>query len=782
MATGVKLKEAFEVESKHGAFYTGGNLEWHENFLYCQTLSNISVLDIEVGTVVKQIGEDNAEDADTMQTFTTDGSRTVTSHKSGLLKMWNSQGEMEKMWKYIHKGPIAALTLNEDVLASGGSDGVVRLWNLTHQACTASLRGCAGVVSVVKFHPTEKVLLASGDDGKINCYSLNNNQLQCVYSGHYSKVTCIVFHNDGKHFVSCGRDKVLILWQNDKSTAIRTLPVYESVESIASLPVKFKLPNFKPDEDGIYVASGGEKGIIRVWDISKSKEVFVQSNSLLSPSPEEGGLSIIKLLHKGKTFCVVSTEQNIIFHNLKTFEVMKQFVGFTDDILDIIYVGKAETHLAVATNSNDIKIYENHTMNCQLVRGHTDIVLGLAKSATNHELMMSCSKDNTIRIWKLELESVIMRVTCVGVGLRHTSSVGSVAFGQMSDKFAVSVSEDTCIKLWEIPTTLDKEHNLLCKFTEVAHAKDINCVAVSPNDKIIATGSQDKTAKLWSDTLTLLGALRGHRRGIWSIRFSPVDQVVATSSADCTIKLWSIADLNCLKTLEGHESSVMRLEFISQGLQLISAGGDGLIKLFNIKTSECSLTLDEHESRVWTLAIRKDELNFLTGGSDSNLIKWKDVTEARKLQKVVEDEEMAKQEQTLSNFVNSNQLLKALKLALKLDRPYQVLRIIQEVIKTGERAINETIKELRDDQKESLWKCAMQWNTNSKHCVQAQLVINILLGELQTGQFKPMGLSSTIEGSLQYTERHLKRITQMMKDMYFLNYTINCMQPHARVT
>lgn len=99
----------------------------------------------------------------------------------------------------------------------------------------------------------------------------------------------------------------------------------------------------------------------------------------------------------------------------------------------------------------------------------------------------------------------------------------------------------------------------------IAHQKDINCVCVSPNDKIVASASQDKTVKLWtSDKFELLGMLKGHKRGVWSVRFSPVDQVVVTSSADCTIKLWSVANLSCLKTLEGHESSVLKAEFLSK--------------------------------------------------------------------------------------------------------------------------------------------------------------------------------------------------------------------------
>lgn len=80
-----------------------------------------------------------------------------------------------------------------------------------------------------------------------------------------------------------------------------------------------------------------------------------------------------------------------------------------------------------------------------------------------------------------------------------------------------------------------------------AHEKDITSIAVSPNDRIIASGSQDKTVKLWdSESLALVASLSGHRRGVWKVVFSPVDKVLASSSGDRTIKLWSMNDHSCL--------------------------------------------------------------------------------------------------------------------------------------------------------------------------------------------------------------------------------------------
>lgn len=51
-----------------------------------------------------------------------------------------------------------------------------------------------------------------------------------------------------------------------------------------------------------------------------------------------------------------------------------------------------------------------------------------------------------------------------------------------------------------------------------AHEQDVNCVAVSPNDAVVASASQDRTIKLWKAAdLELIGVLKGHKRGVWKV-------------------------------------------------------------------------------------------------------------------------------------------------------------------------------------------------------------------------------------------------------------------------
>jgi U3 small nucleolar RNA-associated protein 13 len=67
-------------------------------------------------------------------------------------------------------------------------------------------------------------------------------------------------------------------------------------------------------------------------------------------------------------------------------------VGFSDEVLDVVMLGTEDSHLAVATNSADIKLYRLKDMGCQLLQGHTDLVLTLATTTSNPSLLLSGAK------------------------------------------------------------------------------------------------------------------------------------------------------------------------------------------------------------------------------------------------------------------------------------------------------------------------------------------------------------------------------------------------------
>jgi U3 small nucleolar RNA-associated protein 13 len=737
-------------------------------------------------TVEKVIG-DQEDSEDVIYTFhIISDDHVVSAHQSGLLKLWNYENcELKKSWKFIHTGPIICLdySTTHNLLASGGSDSFIRIWDFQNHVNIGSLKGCSGIVSVVKFHPTKQIVFGVGDDAAILSWNLETKAIEKKFEGHMSRVTSLEFSECGKYMVSGSRDKVMILWDIEKVTQIRTIPAYECIESVLILPYNIQIPNGLElsDKSKIYAASAGEEGVVKIWQLNESKMLYQQTSSLISKASEDDGLAITQMLYnpKSQQIALISYDHNIIVHDLSTFECYKQLIGFNQEILDLTLMGKKDQYLIMATNSNDIKVYDTQTMNSIILKGHDDIVLALS---SYKNLLLSSGKDHSVRIWEADFENFTFK--CVAMGTKHTNAVGSVDFCKTTGDFFVSVSQDQCLKLWSIPRSFNENEltTLVCINTQLAHDKDINCVAVSPNDRYVATSSQDKTIKLWErEQLKLLGVFRGHRRGVWSVRFSPVDQVIASSAADCTIRLWNINDMTCLKTLEGHEGSVLRLEFVTNGMQILSSDSNGLLKLWTIKSSECIKTMDKHEDRIWALTLSKDEMTVYTGGTDSKLIQWHDVTEEKRKVELEKKQDELLQEQELNNLLKQKKTLKALRLALNLNRPHMTLKIITSIIKEQEDGLEETIHKLSETHKQSLIQHAVNWNTNSKTCRIAQVVFQVIMSEILTDDLKLPGIEKLIEESLPYSDRHYKRMTEYLKDLKFVEYTFQCMQPYEDI-
>ncbi|XP_070581106.1 transducin beta-like protein 3 isoform X2 [Ptychodera flava] len=756
--------------------------------MFCQCNEKIQILETETGKVSQSIVQVDEEEI-TCYTVSPDDQVLVIAARNLLLRQWDwKENQCTRTWKAIHMAPIASMAFDSTstLLATGGSDSTIKIWDVIKQYCTHNLKGSQGVVSIVQYHPdiSKLQLFSAADDYKIRIWDLQTSRCIASLESHFSAVTDFCFVDNGDTLLSCGRDSVVVVWDLTNNTAKKTIPVYETVEGVMSLPSKM-YNSVSANESDLHFITAGSKGVLRVWNGRTGQCVYTQQNSIAvkctgdDTSPDEqpsSNITQLQMCEALDAITVVTFDHNIILYKAQNFQLIKQFVGYNDEVLDIKFMGEKQTHIAVATNSEQIRIFDLSTLNCQILTGHSDIVLSLDVFKDGLHLVSS-SKDCTIRLWRMD--SLTGEVCCIAKGSGHTHSVGTVATSRLSSKFIVSGSQDNTMKVWKMPTDTQTADSgmvsLQVNLTEKAHDKDINSLAVSPNDKLIASGSQDRSVKLWNaDTASLQGVFRGHRRGIWCVQFSPVDQVLATSSGDGTIKLWALTDFSCIKSFEGHDCSVLKVTFISRGMQLLSSGSDGIVKLWTIKNNECVNTFDEHEDKCWALVAKATGDYIVTGAADSSIILWQDVTEIEKEEEASKQEHIILQEQELSNLLQQKKFLKAIGLAITLNQPFKLLQIIKDILNEpgGVSDLDKTIGKLREDQIASVLDFAVQWNTNSKHCHQAQTVLKVVLQKIHPEDLvKYPNVKECLEGFLPYTERHFQRMDRLLQQSMFVEYT-----------
>jgi WD40 repeat protein len=100
--------------------------------------------------------------------------------------------------------------------------------------------------------------------------------------------------------------------------------------------------------------------------------------------------------------------------------------------------------------------------------------------------------------------------------------------------------------------------------TLAAHSIYVTSVAFHPTLPLLATGSSDKTAKLWelapdNSSATCVATLEGHRGWVYSVVFHPTAPLLATGSDDGTVKLWrrssNYKSVTCVATLEKNDEA-----------------------------------------------------------------------------------------------------------------------------------------------------------------------------------------------------------------------------------
>ncbi|MGH9883231.1 MAG: caspase family protein, partial [Pyrinomonadaceae bacterium] len=184
-------------------------------------------------------------------------------------------------------------------------------------------------------------------------------------------------------------------------------------------------------------------------------------------------------------------------------------------------------------------------------------------------------------------------------------------------KMLASGSFDKTIKLWEVATGRELR-------TLTGHSESVTSVAFSSDGKTLASGSFDKTIKLWEvATGRELSTLTGHSGEVSSVAFSGDGKTLASGSGDRTIKLWEVTTGRELRTLTGHSYWVNSVAFSADGKMLASGSFDKTIKLWEVATGRELGTLSGHSGWVTSVALSAGGKFLVSGSGDATTKLWR---------------------------------------------------------------------------------------------------------------------------------------------------------------
>ena len=131
-----------------------------------------------------------------------------------------------------------------------------------------------------------------------------------------------------------------------------------------------------------------------------------------------------------------------------------------------------------------------------------------------------------------------------------------------------------------------------------AHSEPVLSIDISSDGKILASGSQDKTVRVWSlSSFTEIKSLLGHRDTVSAVVFSHATNTLFSGSHDSTIIVWNLETFTIIKTLSDHNyKKILALSYNKYNESIASGGADSKIIIWDAARLESRFTLDTNNN------------------------------------------------------------------------------------------------------------------------------------------------------------------------------------------
>jgi WD40 repeat protein len=496
--------------------------------------------------------------------FSPDGRLIASGSDDNTIRLWNATGRRRPAGTLCcHTGAVRAVTFSPygRVLASGSNDTTVRLWDVRdprHPVVGAVLRGHADTITSVAFSPDGRLLASASDDRTVRLWdvsAVHRPRLRAVLTGHDGQVQSVAFSPDGRLVATGSDDRTVRVWD-----AVTGRPVADFINPAGIGPVAF-------GPDGDTLLAGGTDGILRWWN--------------LAALPIPTGFAGSTALSASGTALVTG-----VAGGLQTWDVTDSYHylprGRVDGPITAAAFRPDGRLLATADADNRIQLWDvvgsaRPTPVRAALAGHFNSITALAFSSDGR-LLASASNDVTVRLWNVaDPRSVTGEVLST-----YRSIVRSIAFSPTGTKLASSGVDG--VRLWAVT---DARHYAAIGTFGGPPVDYAGSIAFQPNGSLLAAGSGD-AIQLWDVGGARPVAIQqpsvvGHSGAeVMAVAISRNGRLLATGNDDRTIRLWDLSDLSHVREtaiLTGSQGIVRFLAFTPTGF--LAAADDHAVRLWD---------------------------------------------------------------------------------------------------------------------------------------------------------------------------------------------------------
>ena len=471
------------------------------------------------------------------------------------------------------------------LLASGGFDGTVRIWDPADGTELAALHGHDGSVNAVcAFTQEGRTLLATGsDDRTVRIWDPADGTEQATLHGHDGSVNAVcAFTQEGRTLLATGSDdRTVRIWDPADGTEQATLHGHDDwVRAVCAFT----------QEGRTLLATGSVDGTVRIWDPADGTEQATLHG-------HDGDVNAVcAFTREGRTLLATgSSDRTVRIWDLADGTERATLDGHDGWVRAVCaFTHEGRTLLATGSDDRTVRIWDlADGTELATLDGHDDSVRAVCAFTTRdgRTLLATGSSDRTVRIW--DPADGTEQATLNG----HDGSVRAVcAFTHEGRTLLATGSDDRTVRIWDLADGTERA-------TLDGHDDSVRAVcAFTTRDgrTLLATGSVDGTVRIWDPADGIEQAtLHGHDDSVRAVcAFTTRDgrTLLATGSDDRTVRIWDPADGIEQAALHGHDDWVSAVcAFTQDGRTLLASGSsDRTVRIWDPVIASALLAVPVH--------------------------------------------------------------------------------------------------------------------------------------------------------------------------------------------